>query len=96
MAANISNIVDWSDCGLLGTWKKLAGGRIEVLEPATGQVLATTGKANAEDIREASALAATVQTGWAALPYQARAAIFRKAAGFLVENRDAYSEWIVR
>ncbi|WP_428983672.1 benzaldehyde dehydrogenase [Paraburkholderia phymatum] len=96
MADNLLNAVDWSGRGLLGNWTSLAGGRIDVVEPATGLQLATTGKANAEDVRAASALAARSQAAWAAMPYPSRAAIFRTAAALLDTNRAQYAEWIVR
>lgn len=86
----------WDGLALSGTWKTLAGGSIEVIEPATGQPLARVARAAPEDVRAAAAQARAAQKGWAALPYQARAAIFRKAAALLEAERAAVSTWIVR
>ena len=82
--------------GSNGEWKALAGGTIEVQEPATGKALTKVGLANAKDVRAAAAAAKAAQVGWAKLPYQQRAAIFRKAATLLEENRNAITTWIVR
>jgi benzaldehyde dehydrogenase (NAD) len=96
MAGSLLELFDWPGRGLLGRWKTLSGGRIEVLEPATSQVLATVGRADAADMRAACICAASAQAGWAALPYPARAAIFRKAAALLEENRTVFTTWLVR
>lgn len=96
MTDNLLNAVDWAGCALVGKWKTLAGGRVDVIEPATGETLTATAKANADDVREACSLAARSQAAWAATAYPARAAVFRKAAALLDANRDAYAEWLVR
>ncbi|MCW5653379.1 benzaldehyde dehydrogenase [Hydrogenophaga sp.] len=77
-------------------WKNLRGGSIDVVEPATGRVLSRVAKANAHDIRNACQSARLAQKGWSALPYQARAAIFRQAAALLETNRSEFASWIVR
>ena len=86
----------WAGCGLTHAWTRLQGGTLPVVEPATGQALGSTGRANAADVRAAAAAARKAQPAWAAMPYQARAAIFRRAAAVLEANRASYSEWIVR
>ena len=96
MTSSLMTTADWSGKALSGTWKTLAGGHIDVAEPATGQALARVARANAQDVREACASAAKAQAGWAALPYGERAGIFRKAATWLEANREACAEWIVR
>ncbi|MBO9516185.1 MAG: benzaldehyde dehydrogenase [Variovorax sp.] len=87
---------DWSRCALAGEWKPLAGGQIEVKEPATGQPLGWVARAAAEDVRASASAARRAQRGWAALPYAERARVFRQAAGLLETNRADYAEWIVR
>lgn len=96
MTGNLIGDVNWSGKAYCGAWKSLSGGRIDVIEPATGEVLGHTGRASAKDVRKAAAAAAAAQSGWASCPYQERAALFRKAAGLLDANRSAFSEWIVR
>ena len=96
MSEELLKSADWSGKALSGAWKALSGGTIDVREPATGEVLARVGLANAQDVRAACAQASAAQPAWAALPYQARAAIFRQAAALLAANREAVTEWIVR
>jgi benzaldehyde dehydrogenase (NAD) len=96
MSENLLSTNEWVGKALCGGWKNLRGGSIDVVEPATGHTLSRVGKANAQDIRNACALARQSQKDWAAMPYQARAAIFRKAAQLLELNRSGFSEWIVR
>lgn len=96
MSENLLSTNEWVGKALCGSWKNLRGGSIDVVEPATGHTLSRVAKANAQDIRNACALARQSQKDWAAMPYQARAAIFRKAAQLLEINRSVFSEWIVR
>lgn len=86
----------WQSKGFTGEWKSLAGGEREVIEPATGKVLTTVGLANAQDMRVSAAAAKAAQMGWEKLPYQQRAAIFRKAAVLLNTNRSEVTTWITR
>jgi benzaldehyde dehydrogenase (NAD) len=96
MSENLLSTNEWVGKALCGGWKSLRGGSIDVVEPATGHTLSRVAKANAQDMRNACAMARQSQKKWAALPYQARAAIFRKAAQLLEANRSGFSEWIVR
>jgi benzaldehyde dehydrogenase (NAD) len=88
--------VGWQGKALSGDWKALAGGLIDVTEPATGERLAQVARAAAADVRAAAAAARQAQRGWAALPYAERARIFRRAAALLEGNRDEFATWIVR
>src|SRR5262249_56318880 len=54
------------------------------------------GKPPAEDVREAAAEARAAQPLWAATPYDQRAAILRKVAALMEENRDELVYWIMR
>ncbi len=96
MSEKLLSTNEWVGKALCGGWKTLRGGSIDVVEPATGHTLSRVSKANAQDMRNACALARASQKKWATMPYQARAAIFRKAANLLEINRNDYSEWIVR
>lgn len=96
MTSSLLTAADWSGKALLGTWNALGGGQIDVIEPATGDVLGRVARATAQDMRTAAAAAARAQGAWAALPYGERAKLFRKAAALLEAHRAAYAEWIVR
>jgi benzaldehyde dehydrogenase (NAD) len=77
-------------------WRQATGGSLDVIEPATGAVLTQVGNASAEDIRRAAAEARAAQPGWAATPYEQRAAILRKAAQILENNQEELIPWIAR
>ncbi len=77
-------------------WRPAVGGSLDVLEPATGAVITRVGNATAEDVRQAAAEARAAQPGWAATPYDERAAILRKAAALLLENQAELVYWIMR
>ncbi|MBB3178517.1 benzaldehyde dehydrogenase [Variovorax sp. Sphag1AA] len=87
---------DWSRRALAKDWKPLAGGQIEVSEPATGQPIGWVARATAQDVRASASIARRAQKEWAALPYAERAKVFRTAATLLEANRAEYAEWIVR
>lgn len=86
----------WSGKAFTGQWQALSGGLIEVMEPATGECLATVARATPADVRAAAAAARAAQRGWAALPYMQRAAVFRRAAQQLEAARDELVPWLVR
>src|SRR6201999_2452864 len=61
-----------------------------------GQVLGRVGLANAADINAAAAAARQAQPEWAAVPGPQRAALLRKAAAVLEDNRAEFERWLVR
>jgi benzaldehyde dehydrogenase (NAD) len=69
---------------------------IEVIEPATGEVLGTAGVANAASVAVATKSAASAQRGWAALPMADRVAVVSRAAELLERHRAEISGWMVR
>jgi benzaldehyde dehydrogenase (NAD) len=77
-------------------WRNAAGGSLDVLEPATGASLTRVGNATTADVRKAAAEARAAQPAWAATPYDRRAAIMRKAARVLEDNKDELIPWIAR
>lgn len=96
MSLSLLAATEWKGRGLAGDWKPLAGGTIDVIEPATGQTLGRVARAAASDVAASAGVARQAQKGWAALPYAQRAGVFRRAAALLEENRAEYAEWIVR
>src|SRR3977135_4201045 len=77
-------------------WRPAIGGSLDEMEPATGAVITRVGNATAEDVRQAAAEARTAQPGWAATPYDQRAAILRKVAALMEENQAELVYWIMR
>jgi benzaldehyde dehydrogenase (NAD) len=96
MTLSLLAATEWSGKALAGEWKTPGGGRLNVIEPATGQTLGRVGRAGAADVRASAAQARQAQKAWAAMPYGARAGIFRKAAALLEAHRAEFAEWIVR
>ncbi|MFD7130922.1 benzaldehyde dehydrogenase [Streptomyces sp. NPDC059894] len=67
-----------------------------VVEPATGDQLATVGLATAEDAGRAAARAAEAQRDWAATSPQRRAAVLRRAGELFTRYAAEVGEWLVR
>lgn len=86
----------WEGKALLDGWNTTLGGRFDVIEPATGQVLHTIALANEKDIAEATRIAKAAQPAWAATPFEARAEVFRRAADLIDKNRDAIKPRFIR
>ena len=79
-----------------GGWVAGSGGEYDAVEPATGAKLARVGAASADDVHKAAESAAHAQREWAALPYDRRAAVLRRAGQLFVEHEDEIHEWLVR
>ncbi|HEX4275870.1 MAG TPA: benzaldehyde dehydrogenase [Bryobacteraceae bacterium] len=93
---SVLNESDWLGKAFTGSWTATAGGEADVAEKATGSRLTTVGLANAEDVAVSAGAASKAQEKWIAMPYEARAAIFRKAARIIDENGKELVEWIIR
>jgi benzaldehyde dehydrogenase (NAD) len=94
--AELLDDLDWPGKVYSGGWTTSHGGVLESTEPATGEVLATVGLADADDIAAAAAAARLAQPEWAALPGPQRAALIRRAARVLEDNRAEFERWLVR
>lgn len=86
----------WDESAWTGEWVRLDGGVVEVIEPATGGALARVGRANADDVARSAEKAEAAQPGWAAMPFHARADIFRNAAAIVKRRSEEIAGWIVR
>lgn len=72
-----------------GEWRPGAeGGRIDVDDPATGEVIATVADATVADGDAALAAAADAQADWAATPPRDRGEILRRAFELITERAD--------
>jgi benzaldehyde dehydrogenase (NAD) len=94
--AELLDDLDWQGKVYSTGWTTSRGGVLESAEPATGEVLATVGLADAEDISAAAGAAKQAQPEWAALPGPHRAALIRRAARILEDNRAEFERWLVR
>jgi benzaldehyde dehydrogenase (NAD) len=73
-----------------------ASAAADVREPATGEVLTSTGVATPADVATASRAAAAAQPEWAAMPPRERAAVFHKAAALLQQHFDELALYVTR
>ena len=71
-------------------------GSADVLDKATGAVLATVGVADVANLHVAVAMARDAQPEWAATPPARRAEVVRTAAKLLESHRDEVEDWLVR
>jgi benzaldehyde dehydrogenase (NAD) len=69
---------------------------IEDDEPATGEILTRVGLATPEEVREAAQVAKAAQPAWAATDFEARAAVFRKAASLMEQHAEEITPLLVR
>jgi benzaldehyde dehydrogenase (NAD) len=67
-----------------------------VTEPATGETLGRIRTATAADVSAAAKTAAGAQSGWAATPGPQRAALIRRAAAVLQDDRAEFERWLIR
>ena len=79
-----------------GTWEPGGAGAYEVTEKATGALLGQVGRAAPADVAAAGHAAREVQAAWTAMPFEERAAVFRRAAVLLDQHRAEIAGWIVR
>jgi benzaldehyde dehydrogenase (NAD) len=79
-----------------GAWTDGSGGTYTAVEPATGAELGEVGKATPADVEKAGARAAQAQREWAALSFEQRAAVLRKAGDLLAANADEIKGWLAR
>ncbi|WP_280154385.1 benzaldehyde dehydrogenase [Piscinibacter sp. XHJ-5] len=68
----------------------------DIVEPATGQVLARTGRAVPADVATAASAAAAAQPAWAALGPRERAAVFHRAAALFQQHFDELALYVTR
>jgi benzaldehyde dehydrogenase (NAD) len=85
----------WNGKFFLSGWNEASLAR-EIREPANGAILTRVGLATPADVAEAAKRAKAAQLAWVALPYEQRAAIFRKAASIIERETEGMTQWIVR
>ena len=80
-----------------GVWGPSASGeRIDVRDPATGELVARSAVAGGADVDAAVALAAPAQRAWAGLPSAERARILHRGADLVRERIDVIADVLTR
>ncbi len=86
-----------TDLHIDGSWRPASDQqRIEVQDPATGEVISTVASASVQDGLEAVAAAHQAFRGWAARPPRERGEILRKAFELMIRDREKLAELMVR
>jgi len=94
---NLLNAAAWNGrIHMNGEWLTPQGGARDVIEPATGERLTTTGVADALDMSAAIGGAVAAQVAWAAMPPRDRAAVFHRAAAILQQHFDELAMTVTR
>ncbi|VAZ66445.1 MULTISPECIES: aldehyde dehydrogenase family protein [Mycobacterium] len=78
-----------------GGWVK-GDSRVDVVEPATGAVLATVGLGSAETVSKAARMAAQAQREWVGVPPEEKRRLFIRAEQVMRSFAEEYTEWVVR
>ncbi len=86
----------WSGKLFSNGWRKGSAGVLDVVEPATGEILLSVGAASPEDVHTAAGIAASAQPAWAALPARERAELFRKTAKVFERDGEQMAQVIAR
>ncbi|WP_328346734.1 aldehyde dehydrogenase family protein [Streptomyces violaceus] len=87
---------EWAGKIYSAGWRESGGGTRQVIEPASGHVLADVGVASPADVAQAGARAARAAGDWAAALPSDRAEILLRASSALRDHRDTFRDWIVR
>jgi acyl-CoA reductase-like NAD-dependent aldehyde dehydrogenase len=72
-----------------------AATKIDVENPATGEIIAEVPAMNAEQVAELCAKARAAQPGWEALGFEGRGDVLRRSQKWLIDNADRVIETIV-
>ncbi|MAD44232.1 MAG: benzaldehyde dehydrogenase [Oceanospirillaceae bacterium] len=86
----------WNQQLFTGNWTTGPLPAQQVTEPATGDVLGQIAMANAEFVSQRCQSARAVQSEWAALAYDEKATILRKAAAVAEQNFAAIVDWLIK
>ncbi|MBS2531741.1 benzaldehyde dehydrogenase [Catenulispora sp. NF23] len=87
---------EWNGKIYTGAWVEPGLGTADVLEKATGKVLAQTGIASAEDVARAAASAHHAQAQWAKVPGPIRGDILRRFSELLAEHAAPVVDQMIR
>jgi benzaldehyde dehydrogenase (NAD) len=87
---------DWAGKIFSSGWREPHGGTAAVVEPATGKTLAQVGLADERDVDAAAQAAHRAQPGWAATPFDRRAAVLHEAARLLKARAAEFQRWNIR
>ncbi|MFW5470209.1 aldehyde dehydrogenase family protein [Knoellia sp. CPCC 206435] len=85
----------WSGRYFSNGWQ-VSGSQGAVTDKATGELLESTGLADADAVSHAVETALAAQRAWSALAYDARAVVLRRAGALFEEHAAEAAEWTAR
>jgi benzaldehyde dehydrogenase (NAD) len=94
MSASFLDPQRWADRIFTGQWTVGSAGKRAVVNPATGEQIASVGYASVEDADAAADRGAQAQKAWAAKSYEERATILRRAGDLWLEHIDEIAQWV--
>jgi len=86
----------WDGRVFNGEWVAPRGGPLPVSEPATGETLTVAGLADADDVRASAQAAAVAQREWAAVGFEEKAAVLRRAGQLIEDHAEEIMQWVSR
>jgi benzaldehyde dehydrogenase (NAD) len=93
---NFIDVQRWKSRAFLGGWHETTLGPANVVDPSSGQVIASIGLNGPADVTRAASEAKKAQPAWAAKFPSEPAAILNRAAELLEQNAEELIDWIVR
>lgn len=84
----------WSGKLFVGSWSDAAS-EVDAVNPATQTVIGRVGLAAAADVERAATECRSAQAQWAALPFDRRSAVLRRAAALIDAHAAELSGWLV-
>jgi benzaldehyde dehydrogenase (NAD) len=93
--ASFLNPSAWCEHLYSSGWRAAAQSA-DIVEPATGRVLARAGRALPADVATAAQAAAAAQPAWAATAPRDKAAVFHRVAALLQQHFDELALWVTR
>lgn len=95
-ATSVLTQAPWKGRMFNGEWTQTDASLVDVIEPATGEILTQVNMAGEAEVRVACAAATRAQGAWASTPARERAEVFHRAVGYLNEHREEFSVFIAR
>ncbi len=97
--SSVTTLMDqriWAGRIFTGEWVSSTGGEYQSTEPSTGAALGMVGHASVEDVRQSAEKAAEAEKAWAAVPFDQRARVLRRAGQLWEEHATDIQGWIMR
>jgi benzaldehyde dehydrogenase (NAD) len=92
---DVIDVKRWKGRAFFGGWRETTFGAANVVDPSSGQIIASIGLNGPADVTRAASDEKEAQPAWAAKLPSERAAILNRAAELLEQNAEELIDWIV-